>query len=316
MSEFITIGETMISFAPKNPKGLRYGTDLTMSIAGAESNTAIGMQKLGHSTQFISRVGNDSFGEYLLRMIKAEGVGTDYVIKDAAHPTGIMFKELRKHQNTEVTYYRKDSAASRMSGADILKEAVENADLLHITGITPILSQSCQEMIWAAVEMAREAGTKISFDPNVRRKLWLENDYTELMKEIIGKCSYLLLGLDEAKLLYGSEDLAELSDKIFANCDMKSVAVKNGDKGAWVMDPSRKIFIPPVSCTCIDSVGAGDAFNAGFLSGVLKHKDLSVCGRMGAIAGACATETLGDFEGMPELNEMENILNQTEVLYR
>jgi len=316
LNQLVTIGETMVSFVPQSNELLRYGASLKMYIAGAESNTAIGVQKLGHSASYITRIGDDSFGQFILRMIRAEGVDTSYVKIDTEYPTGIMFKEPLPNRETAVHYYRTDSAASHLNIHDIPEDAIAQAKILHFTGITPILSDSCRQAVFQAIEIAAANGCSISFDPNIRAKLWKINDYSPLMKEIISKSSYLLLGLDEAFTLYDTNDIQELRSIIFSSGNLQYLAIKNGSNGAWVCDNDQILHIPPVSCNCIDPVGAGDAFNAGFISGILKDEPLSVCGSIAAITGARATETPGDIEGMITERDIHNTQNNISPVFR
>lgn len=316
MCEILTIGETMVALVPGKDTRLQYGPGLEMHIAGAESNTAIGVSKLGHSAAYISRVGNDNLGQFILRMIRAEGVDTSYVGIDDEHPTGIMFKEFLSNKNTAVHYYRDNSAASRMNITDIPKELIAKARIVHLTGITPVLSEACRQMVVDVMGMAEENGCAISFDPNIRKKLWKNRDYSPLMRELISGSTYVLIGLDEALMLYDTDDIKQLADIIFSSAKVQYLAVKNGSKGAWVCDRSRQIFIAPVSCRPVDSVGAGDAFNAGFLSGILEDRTLEECGLIGAIAGALATETRGDIEGLPNKQDIQNVLDNINTVLR
>lgn len=313
MHELLTIGETMVSLVSREYKRLEYGPSLDMHIAGAESNTAIGLRKLGHSATFITRIGSDSLGQLILRMIRAEGVDTSYVKVDSDYSTGIMFKENLSNDKTAVYYYRENSAATRLNTSDIPEEAITKAKIVHLTGITPILSSSCRQMIFDVMDIAESGGCAISFDPNIRKKLWKNNDYSPLIKEYISRSSYILVGLDEAKILYGTDDVKQLAELILSSGKVEYLAIKNGDKGAWVCDHSRQYFIPPVPCNPVDSVGAGDAFNAGFLAGILEKRSLKECGSIGAIAGALATETKGDIEGLPNRQDIRNLLDNKVV---
>ncbi len=145
--DLVTIGETMVSFVPKNYNSLQYGADFTMRIAGAESNTAIGVRKLGHTAGWISRIGNDEFGQFVLRMIRAEGIDTSQVTVDKEHKTGLMFKSTSPSNETRVIYYRDSSAATYLDPSLISESYIADAKILHLTGITPILSNSCYETL-------------------------------------------------------------------------------------------------------------------------------------------------------------------------
>lgn len=250
-----------------------------MRIAGAESNTAIALQRLGVSTAFVSRVGDDTLGQYVLRMIRAEGVDTSDVCVDRENPTGLMIKEIHANQETRVYYYRNGSAAAHMTKCDIPEQKLAEADILHLTGITPILSESCKEMTYASMEMAMEHNTEISFDPNIRRKLWRQEDYRPLMQDLIRKTTYLFLGMEEAEYIYGISDIKQLGDKLYHSGNMKCVVFKDGSRGAWCYDGDRILQILPENAICVDPIGAGDAFNAGFLYGILHNYSYSESGK-------------------------------------
>ena len=315
MSHFLTLGETMVSLVPQGDESIAYGPSLKMRIAGAESNTAIGIKKLGSTATFISAIGDDSIGDYLLRMLRAEGLDTTYIDINKEHRTGIMFKDPLP-SDTFVYYYRERSAASQMKPELLSDSAFKNADIFHFTGITPILSDDCEATIRKDIALAQDNQCLISFDPNIRAKLWKNIDYTPLMKELAAQSDYLLLGLSEAERLYGTTDIKELTRLILQSKKIKAFAIKNGKEGAWVIDSTQCHFIPPHPVVSIDSVGAGDAFNAGFLTGVLANKDLYTCGLMGAINGAFATQTKGDIEGLLSTEELHHILNQTAPCHR
>lgn len=316
MNQVITIGETMASFVPSEQISLSYGPPIRMRIAGAESNTAIGLVRLGHPAAFVSRLGTDSLGEYVLRMIRAEGVDVSYIIHDPLYPTGVMFKEPSFRQDTAVYYYRDASAASHLTPANLPEKAIASAKILHFTGITPILSHSCKEAIYSAMEIASANGCSISFDPNIRMKLWRNSDYRPLIRDIISRSTYLFTGLDEARILYDTDDITQLAGQLLSSGTTQCLVIKDGSNGAFVCDSSGICKIPPVSCNCIDSIGAGDAFNAGFLSGILENKSFIESGTIGAICGASATESTGDTEGMVTQTELNRILNNVSLTSR
>lgn len=310
MSKLVTIGETMVSFVPQTPAPLRFGASFAMRIAGAESNTAIGVSTYGHSVSFISRVGNDGFGQYILRMLRADGIDVSGVLTDAKHQTGLMFKEPLSSQKTGVHYYRNDSAASSLTPKDLDEALIQRAQILHFTGITPILSRSCLETIYAAVEIAKAGNTLVSFDPNIRFKLWNGQDYKELMRDFICRADIILTGRDEASYLYDIDEIDKLHHKLSTDCaSLRYLAIKDGETGAWVSDTDKLLFVPAANCNCVDSIGAGDAFNAGFISGILGNEPLERCASIGAIFGARATETTGDTEGFLTKKEVDAILN-------
>ena len=323
MPEIITIGETMAAFTPESTGFLRYVSNYRMRIAGAESNLAIGVCKLGHSAGWVSSLGKDEFGEFVRNSIRAEGVDTSRVVFDPEHRTGIMFKQVRNASETSVFYYREHSAASFM-GPDMLDESyLSSARILHLTGITPVLGTNCREMVEAAMDLAVKHGQMISFDPNIRRKLWGDKDFVPMLRDMMMKAQIVLLGADEAQALLGTAEPSEIMDYLFDKGLAEYVAVKDGAKGAYVgsLENTRRdrdglIRIPAFPCSCVDPVGAGDAFNAAFLCGILEGKDIRECGSMGAVAGAFATETYGDTEGYPSQEQMEAAVKGNTMVYR
>jgi len=313
MPELITLGETMASFSPHSPGPLRYVSDYKIHIAGAESNVAIGIAKLGHSAGFITSFGNDEFGHYIFNFIRGEGVLVDKVKFDPVHSTGIMFKEISSSE-TKVFYYRANSAASFLSPEDIDEEYIATAKILHLTGITPILSDSCKEAAYAAMEYAKKHNVLISFDPNIRKKLWKGKDYRPLIRDILFQSDIALLGLDEANTLLDTDKEDKIFDILFSKDNIRYAAIKNGARGAWAATRDQRVFIPPYPCRPVDPVGAGDAFDAAFLAGILEGKDIELCGKMAAVSGALATETQGDIEGLPSKEKLEALLyNQKEI---
>lgn len=314
MTEVVAIGETMAAFVPKERGYLRYAGELEIRVAGAESNVAVGVSKLGHSSAWVSRLGDDELGRLIRNAVRAEGVDTSRVTWDEQYPTGLMVKQIRSHSETTVFYYRAGSAASHMEELDW--DFLAQAKIIHMTGITPVLSESCRSLVLKTVEFAKNHGIWLSFDPNIRKKLWKERDYSSLMREIGEQAQILMMGQEEARQLYGTDKMEELAPMIFKKGKTRFAALKKGAEGAVVSDGKQIIAIPPHPCRCMDPVGAGDAFNAGFLCGILEGNSLELCGKKGAVAGALATEHNGDTEGIPEKETMERILEQRESVYR
>lgn len=313
--EFVTMGETMAAFSPSGSEKLRNAFEYQVRIAGAESNCAVGICRMGHTAAWISRVGKDGLGEFVVKNIRAEGVDVSCVETDERRHTGVMFKETVTGNETKVTYYRKDSAASQMYLSETGKSLICNASIFHVTGITPVLSESCKETVVSAMETAASHETLISFDPNIRWKLW-DKDYTQDLKTLSLMSDILLLGRDEAEVLFGTRDLKELCGLVFESSKVKYLALKDGAGGAAAAIPGEMVFVPPFPCHCIDPIGAGDAFDAGFLAGVLEDQPLQTCVEYGAILGAKATETKGDVEGYLSREELLNILNSQSEIYR
>ncbi|MGC7101808.1 sugar kinase [Amycolatopsis lurida] len=169
----VTLGETMALLSTPPWGRVTGGSALPVGIGGAESNVAIGLARLGVPATWISRVGEDALGELVTREIRAEGVrvlaGTD-----AEAPTGLMLKELRDGKPRRVRYYRRGSAASRLSRSDIDPGVIQRAGVVHLTGITAALGPGPRDVLRHVIELAHDAGTLVSFDVNHRATLWTD----------------------------------------------------------------------------------------------------------------------------------------------
>ncbi|GLB61500.1 sugar kinase [Cytobacillus sp. NCCP-133] len=309
--DVVTIGETMALFTPNEEGMLRHAHSFSMKFGGAESNVAIGLSRLGHRSRWISRLGEDEFGDAMLSFIRGEGVDVSYVTRDQSAPTGIFFKEFRRLNDTRVYYYRKDSAASRMNAEWLQDESISDAKYLHITGITPALSSTCREMLEKAIRIAKGNGKKIVFDPNLRLKIWRgEEEARQLLKKYASESDLVLPGLSEAEFLFGSCTPEEYVER-FHDLGIETVIMKLGKEGALISSPSVSMTrIPGFTVErVVDPVGAGDAFAAGVLSGLLDGKQLEEAVLRGNAIGAMVTMVNGDAEGLPNRTDLASFLN-------
>jgi 2-dehydro-3-deoxygluconokinase len=302
--DVITFGESMVLFSPGDKGPLRHIHNFTKSIAGAESNVAIALSRLGHKVGWFSKVGDDEFGSYLEFMIRGENVDVSRVIRDEQHQTGLLFKELFEHVNPNVYYYRKNSAASFLRSSDLDKEYIQSAKILHVTGITPAISPSAKETTLEAIKIAKEAGVKVSFDPNIRLKLWSLEEAKETILEICENVDILFPGIEESEMLLGTTDTDEIF-KAFHAMGVGEIALKLGKKGCMVSDGKVSQFMAGYTVEKVeDSVGAGDGFAAGYLSSRLKGCSIQEAGDYANGVGAMATLVRGDSEGFPTYHQL------------
>mgnify|MGYP002395807535 CR=1 FL=1 len=302
--DVITFGESMVLFSPGDKGPLRHVHQFTKSIAGAESNVSIALSRLGHQVGWFSKVGNDEFGRYIEFMICGEGVDVSRIIIDQEHQTGLLFKELFDHVNPNVYYYRKNSAASYIQPSDLDEEYIKKAKILHITGITPAISQSAKETTLKAIEIAKSAGIKVSFDPNIRLKLWSMEDAKATILDICRKTDILFPGIDESEILLGTTNNKEIMQS-FHQMGISEIALKLGKKGCMISDGNLSEFVPGYTIERVeDSVGAGDGFAAGYLSSRLKGLTIREAGDFANGVGAMATLVRGDSEGFPTYQQL------------
>ncbi|MBH8596913.1 MULTISPECIES: sugar kinase [unclassified Thermoactinomyces] len=309
--DVVTIGETMVLFTPQNTGLLRYAKDFSLSFAGAESNLAVGLARLGHRVGWMSQVGQDEFGEAILSFLRGEGVDTTQVKKHPAAPTGLMVKEPLHRRELRVYYYRSNSAASKMDESFLNEDYLAGAKYLHLTGITPALSGSCRAMALKAVELAKKHGVKVVFDPNYRSKLWGEAEAKAALGEIAAQADIVLPGIEEGVLLTGESGPERMASRLLER-GAGLVVVKLGAKGAFYASAANSGYVEgfPVK-EVADPVGAGDAFAAGLLSGLLDGLSLAEAVRRACAVAALAVEVRGDFEGLPLRETLMRFMNQS-----
>jgi 2-dehydro-3-deoxygluconokinase len=294
--DVVTFGESMVLFAPPARETLENASAYHASIGGAESNCAIGLARLGYSVRWVSRLGRDPFGARVLKTIRGEGVDVSRVEMCDSAPTGLMFKEPGPGNTTRVFYYRRQSAAAalRTEQFDSL-----SAKYLFVTGITPALSESNRKLTFDLVKRFRAAGTKVVFDPNMRFRLWSAKEARVVFLELARNCDVLIPSLAEAEIMTGLNG-EELMLDALRSAGPPQVVLKAGDKGAWYADGAEHGFCPCHPVPEIDPVGAGDAFCAGVLSGLLDGQPLRDAVTRGAALGAFCVSTFGDYHGLPD----------------
>ncbi|GAB6180027.1 sugar kinase [Desulfotomaculum defluvii] len=316
MPEVVTLGETMVLMNPESSGPLKYISQFTKQIGGAESNFAIGVVRLGHSAGWISRLGNDEFGKYILSFIQGEGVDISQVKFDTKAPTGLYFKERREYGESKVYYYRKGSAASCLSPEDLDADYIGSAKILHISGITPALSESCYQTIQEAVAIAKKQGVTICLDPNIRLKLWDKERARQVIMELAAQADIILPGVSEGEILLGETEAAKIAAG-FLDLGVQKVVVKLGKKGAYYATPTENQLVPgyPVA-KVVDPIGAGDGFAAGFIAGLLKGYTMEESVKLANAVGALATTVIGDVEGLPTMEEVAVFKGEKEGIDR
>ena len=306
-TDVVTFGEAMALFAPLGEKNIAHAPLLTKSVAGAESNLAIALSRLGKKVRWISRVGNDPFGDIILKAVAGEGVDVSLVERDETAPTGIFFRQIHAHFGPQVFYFRAGSAASKIGVHDVNETWFSGARHLHVTGITPALSDSCRDATFEAMKMARDKGLSISFDPNLRRKLWSEELARQTLLEMLPLCDLFLPGHEECEFLFGPGTTQEWTNKALS-FGPQLVILKQAERGALAATKDGIIEAPPFKiASVVDPIGAGDAFAAGFLSAWLDSSPIPDCLSRANISGALATQFQGDWEGLPTLAEVQQI---------
>lgn len=314
--EVVTLGECLVSLVATTPGPLAEATTFERHVAGAEANVAVGLARLGHAVAYVSRVGGDGLGTAIVRRLRGEGVDVAHLAIDPEARTGVMIRERRAVGAAAVVYHRAASAASRLTPQDIDRAVhsgvFENARWLHLTGITPALSETARAATIRARDVAREAGLQVSLDVNLRRRLWSDEIAGPALRTIATGVDVVLGSPDELAVLADEDpaaDPAELAAAV-ATLGPTTVIAKLGPDGALGLDSgATPVHVPAVPVPAVvDPVGAGDAFCAGFIAGRLDGVDLETALRMGTACGALAVAAVGDQAGLPDRAELGRLL--------
>ena len=303
----------MVLFDPHGDGVPALGSDFTLRIAGAESNYAIALARLGIEVAWGSRLGGDPFGDVIYETLREEDVNLDHVsrIKDA--PTGVFFK-WRSSGRSKVFYYRKGSAATGLTPQDVPEEALSGVRHVHLTGITMALSASARATVVDVARRAAAAGVTLSFDPNYRPALWNgPRAAAAVHEEVLPFVDWYLCGLEEGLQLHGGDGPQELLDRL-EPAVAGHVVVRIGDKGAMLRSDGAAVTVAPAGLeTVLDEVGAGDGFAAGFTYGLLAGWAPVDCARAGNLIAGAALRGTGDWETLPYLRDVKDQLAPLET---
>jgi 2-dehydro-3-deoxygluconokinase len=298
MTDLLTFGETMVSV--RTPRPMRLGGDAHLSIAGSESNVAIGVARLGHDAAWLSAVGNDEPGRLIQRTLRAENVDATYLRFSDESFTGFIAFDQPSHDITRVSYHRRGSAASTLTAAETTAAlAAANPTLLHVTGITPALSDTARAATVAAVRTASAAGIGVSLDVNYRARLWSRADAAAAIRELLPHIDTVFTSDDELDLLTDAADpIADLLTQV------DHVVVTAGGKGAWAHSSEGTVHRPALPVTAVDSIGAGDAFVSGYLSATLDGLSAESRLERATTSGAFCVTAYGDWESLPTREDL------------
>ncbi|MGP4115102.1 sugar kinase [Streptomyces sp. 4N509B] len=306
--DVLTFGEAMLSLQAEG--ALSVGGAARVTVAGAESNVAVGLARLGHRVSWAGRLGADEPGRLVRRALRGEGVETRHVTTDPEAPTGAMLRERRVADIARVQYWRAGSAASRLRFAHLLPALEDGARVLHLTGITCALGDGPLGAVREAADHARRRGWTVALDVNHRARLWTAADAATALRPLLGSVDVLIASEDEMPLVADvdggprEEEEARRARRLF-DAGVGEVLVKRGAAGATRYAPDgHPVHCPAQPVPVADTVGAGDAFCAGYLSGLLDGLDPGRRLRRATTTAAFAVATPGDWEGLPHRDEL------------
>lgn len=317
MKKFVTIGEPLVVYASDEiDVPLNVATHFTRFPAGAELNVTIGLTKQGFVGYYISALGADSNGHFLRAALEKQGISTAYIAENSQARTGIYFKERVTKGDPVIEYARANSAASQLQLSELPAIDFTDVGVLHLTGISGAISTQMFKNVEQLILEAHKAGVLVTFDPNIRPALWSSQEkMIGSLNHLAAQCDIILPGLGEGYLLTGYKDANEIANFYLNLATPKLVVVKSGSTGAFAKNNHGEIYQAAAYHVerVIDTVGAGDGFAAGFISGILDEQPLEICLKRANAVGALAVQSEGDNSGYPDKNELVQFLDENEA---
>ncbi|MGV4201936.1 sugar kinase [Citrobacter murliniae] len=305
--DVVTIGEAMAMFVATQTGDLADVEQFIKRVAGAELNVATGLARLGLKVGWVSRVGNDSFGRFILKSLAKEGIDAQGVTQDGRYATGFQLKsKVENGTDPIVEYFRKGSAASHLSVEDYHDGYFSSARHLHLSGVAAALSASSYALLSHTARTMKTMGKTISFDPNLRPVLWKsETEMVEKLNRLAFQADWVLPGLKEGMILTGQQTPEGIAD-FYLRHGVKAVIIKTGADGAWYKAANGEHgSVAPVRVdNVVDTVGAGDGFAVGVISALLEGRSLHQAVTRGNKIGALAIQVQGDSEGLPTREQL------------
>jgi len=307
--DLIALGEPLVVMLPDRSGPLRAVPRFERGIAGAECNVLLGMARLGGRGGLITRVGSDEFGHFVVETLRAVGIDTSRVEMDRRRPTGLYFREIAALNHSRPIYYRAGSAAAALSVDQIEVAYLVRARAFLTTGITALLSASAHDAVCAALMAAHEHGLTTYFDPNLRNGLWGSARARQLIRPLLRYVDVFLGGEDEAALLTGRNGSPEKLATAVTRLGPREVVIKRGSAGAHGFDGDTSHSQAALPTVFKDAVGAGDGFNAGYITFRQRGAALEEALRAGAICGASVCSSIGDFESFPRTDDLSVLMS-------
>ncbi|PZX07188.1 2-dehydro-3-deoxygluconokinase [Psychrobacillus insolitus] len=311
----LTLGDALITFNPSATGPLRYVPTFSRKVGGAELNFAIGCARLGLNAKWVSRLGGDEFGRVIYNFARGEGIDVSEVKLVEGYPSSLNFKEIREDGSGKTFYYRYQSPILTMEPSDITLEMLEGVDLVHLTGVFLAIDPKNLAITKQVLKLAKEKNIPVSFDPNIRLKLWSIEEAITAYMEIFPYVDILLTGLDEIDMIMGESSVNSL-EACAERFDISQLVIKDGGNGARVYTNDTWYSKEAFAVNPIDTVGAGDGFDAGYIYAYLHGYEPLERLEFANGVGALVTTVSGDNEGLPELQEVLAFIRNEKVIER
>lgn len=316
LNDVITIGDAMITFVPISKGPMRYVNAYERKIGGAELNFAIGCARLGLKTGFVSRLGKDEFGRYILNFVRGEGIDVSEVKCVDNYPTSINFREILEDGSGRTFYYRDRSPMNVLTKDHINEDFIRKAKIFHFTGVFAAIHPDNIEIIEHALRIAKKHGVKISFDPNIRLRLWDVEKARNALLKLLPYADFVFSAEKEAEWLFGKNSIEEYV-KEFKSFGAEHILITRGAKGAVGYHRGETIKMEAEKPKkVIDTVGAGDGFNAGYIYSYLKGNDFHESLHFANTIGSMVVAISGDNEGLPYLDDVQTRLGSVDFIER
>ncbi|MCD2257474.1 sugar kinase [Agrilactobacillus fermenti] len=315
MSEFLTIGEPISLFASEDTdKSLKDAVNWHKFLAGAEVNVAVGVSRLGHSAQYITRLGEDPFGDFIRDQLNENNIGTDYIDSTPDYWTAFQLKDKVSKGDPSIFYFRKGSAAAHFDKNMLDKIDFSDVKFAHLSGIFPAISDQALDAFNHFVALLQAHHIRTTFDPNLRPQLWSSQEkMIQTINGLAAQAEIILPGINEGEILMGSRDPEKIADFYLQNGELtQTVVVKLGPEGAFVKNKAGDSYtvngfkVDEV----VDTVGAGDGFALGVVTALMEGKSMKDAVIRGNAVGAFAVQAPGDNDGYPTPEQLQAFLDK------
>ncbi len=305
--QIVALGEPMLEFNAETRGRLKDVSTFTRGWGGDTSNFAVAVARLGGSVGYVCKVGDDEFGKSFLEVWRREGVDTSRVIVEENGFTGIYFISIREEGAHDFTYYRRDSPASHFSIANLDPSYVAGAKLFHTSGISQAISQSSRETVFQAIEIAKRSGVLVTYDPNLRLKLWPINTARSIIMYTFELADVVFPSMEDVRILLGSVSPKAAARRILKR-GPQIVVIKLGADGCLVMTRDRVVRSPGFRVAPVDTTGAGDAFDGAFAVGLLEGRTLEETAEFANAVGALTTLGKGAVAPLPRRTQVDEFI--------
>lgn len=312
--DILTIGDALVAFNPTTTGPMRFAHTFERKVGGAELNVAIGCSRLGLRAGWISRLGKDEFGRYVLNTVRGEGVDVTQVKLVEGYPTSLYFKEILNGEKINSYYYRNPSPTLSFKDDGIDENYIKQAKILHITGVFPAVTESNREVLLDLLKVTKQHHVLVTLDPNIRLKLWTAEEARQTLHSYLPYVDVLIAGEEETEILFGTSDPDEVFEAA-KSFGVEHVIVKQGERGATGYRGAEKVYTSvETKVNVVDVIGAGDGFAAGYLYSLIQNWSLEQSLKYANAVAGRVIGVQGDNEGLPYKEDLEVFLGEkTEI---